>query len=135
MQTQRNRGVRGDPDSWCWPRCIFYLGGLRRSDLATSHSFTVTSWLPLANVLPLGEKDSDVTGPLCPSKVWVRSPDAASHNSTLPLLDFKPSPLPMANIWLSGARAMAETSYSLLSVSFNLPVPASHKKTSLRPPA
>ena len=65
---------------------------------ATSHILTVPSSEPEASMVPLEEKATDKTLPVCPSKVAIFVSDFTSHNSTF-------SPVPEARVVPSGEKA------------------------------
>src|SRR5262249_8750498 len=55
----------------------------RSLPVATSHNLAVPSALPLAKVLPSGEKSTESVAALCSLKVINSRPDPASHNLTV----------------------------------------------------
>ena len=68
--------------------------------MATSHSRTVPSPLPLARVLPSGLNATESTGPVWPvSGPPIGRPVATSHSRTVP------SALPLARVLPSGLNA------------------------------
>src|SRR5262249_22151774 len=76
------------------------------SPLATSHSLTVPSQLPLAKCVPSGAKASPATQPVCPVDIWIHvvSPvPAICHNQMAPLTQ------PQARRLPSGLQANACT--------------------------
>ena len=74
-----------------FPRCPASLAS--ESPEATSHSFSVLSWLAVARYVPSGEKLSAATRLLCPGSVLTSMPVAASQMSTvyLPAARYFPS--------------------------------------------
>src|SRR5262249_41036943 len=95
--------------------------------LATAHSFTVLSSLPLAQGLPSGENAKDPNGVGWPLREARRCPVSASHSLTVPMS------VPAANVFPSGENMTDRTQIrplvSCRILSFSRPVATSQTLT------
>ena len=88
------------------------------------HNRTVLSPLPLASMVPSGEKQTLVTESVCPMRVFKCCPVAGFHNRSVL------SPLPLASMVPSGEKQTLVTdSVCPMRVFRCCPVAAFHKRT------
>src|SRR5216684_3777537 len=101
------------------PECA--LSERNSMPLATSHSLTVLSSLPLARIFPSGLKVTELTRPECPVSDRNSAPVVRSHN-----LIVLSSP-PQANVLPSGPNATESTALDCLNQRNSTLFGKSHK--------
>ena len=100
------------------------IAEISSSERVNSHSRTVPSPLPLANMLPSGLNATLLTQDVCPVSVSIDCPVTASHSRTVL------SSLPLASMAPSGLKAtLLISAVCPMSVAVDCPVLMSHRRT------